>query len=323
MKNYDKKKKRVDNDYVNKVLDAVRVALEKPGQEMGTLTTRAAIDTYLTEKQNVLSPHTVLDYSLTFRRFVEHFGAQKFIGSIAPGDVRVFLATIPGGKKNKANAHIALSALWTHLVNQGFVNDHVLRRVEIAKPEVRAVIPFSQDDVSKLLDASKATGRERPRNTAIIYVLLDTGIRASELTGLTLSGLENNFLRVFGKGSKERRVPITPYAMQKVVAYLDTRPPGKRNTPVFLSEDNLPMTRDGLLKMLVRLGNRAGVRNVHPHKFRHTFAINYLLNGGDPYSLQAILGHSTMDMVKRYLFLTSKDVSAIHARASPLAKWKF
>ena len=82
------------------------------------------------------------------------------------------------------------------------------------------------------------------------------------------------------------------------------------------------MRRDVLIKLLVRMGQRAGVANVHPHRFRHTFAINFLRNGGNAYALQMMLGHSTMEMVKRYLALAQADVEAAHRQASPVANWR-
>lgn len=78
------------------------------------------------------------------------------------------------------------------------------------------------------------------------------------------------------------------------------------------------MTNHGLLQFCYRLGERAGVADCHPHRFRHTFAIDYLRFGGDAYTLQSILGHSTMEMVRRYLKLAQADVAEAHRRASPV-----
>jgi integrase/recombinase XerD len=325
-KNLHKKTDRIDfpgdNVDIERLLGTIREAImQNSNGNLPPCPISEAVEKYLEVKTDVLSPHTISDYSLTFRRFTEYFGPEADIKDIEPADIRAFLATIPGGKKNKKNAHIALSALWTFLVAEHCSADHIVRRVEVAKHEIRAIIPFSREEIEKMVKVARSTGRERKRDVAILLTLVDTGVRASELCGLRLSDLEGNLLRVLGKGSKERFVPVGPVAMQAILDYMGDRPPGKRHAPVFLSEDGAPLNRDALRRIVGRIGTRAGVLNAHPHKFRHTFAINYLLNGGDPYTLQMILGHSTMDMVKRYLYLTNKDVSSVHARSSPLANW--
>jgi integrase/recombinase XerD len=82
------------------------------------------------------------------------------------------------------------------------------------------------------------------------------------------------------------------------------------------------LASSGLLQLIRRLGDRAGVNHAHPHRFRHTFAINFLRNGGNAFVLQMLLGHSTMEMVKRYLALAQADAQATHRRASPVANWR-
>ena len=89
----------------------------------------------------------------------------------------------------------------------------------------------------------------------------------------------------------------------------------------FVTKANRPIDRSGLLKLLHRMGERADVKDVHPDRFRHTFAIQYLRNGEDAYTLQALLGHSTLDMVKTYLRLAQVDLDEAQRRASPVDNW--
>jgi site-specific recombinase XerD len=83
-----------------------------------------------------------------------------------------------------------------------------------------------------------------------------------------------------------------------------------------------PLTRSGLLQLVRSLGERAGVPDVHPHRFRHTFAVNFLINGGDPYALQDLLGHESMEMVRRYVHLAATNLVTAHQKASPVANWR-
>jgi integrase/recombinase XerD len=131
-------------------------------------------------------------------------------------------------------------------------------------------------------------------------LLVDTGIRASELCRLAVSDLDlkNQRLLFMGKGNKERYLPIAARTRQALWRYLASRDEPKPTAPLFLSSTQRPLDRTGLQKLVGRLGERAGVRNVHPHRFRHTFAITFLRNGSTVFALQRILGHSSLALVR-------------------------
>ena len=119
----------------------------------------------------------------------------------------------------------------------------------------------------------------------------------------------NRRLKVLGKGNKERLLPFSPRTGSALFRHLA----GSEGKP-------FPFTRNSLAHLVQRIGQRAGI-SANPHCFRHTFAIMYLRNGGDPYTLQEILGHSSMEMVKRYIALAQVDIDAAHRRASPVEGW--
>ena len=105
--------------------------------------------------------------------------------------------------------------------------------------------------------------------------------------------------------------------------YLAEREPEPTaDDPLFVSLDRYPMDRSSISHMLRELGKRAGVAKVHPHRFRHTMALWFLRNGGDVFSLQRILGHSTLDMVRQYVALAEADAVSAHRRASPADNWR-
>jgi len=156
-----------------------------------------------------------------------------------------------------------------------------------------------------------------------VVTLFDTGLRASELAGIKLTdlNLEGGFLKVMGKGSKERTVPIGRYVRMILLNYIENIR-SRRSSPdyVFLSPGEKPLTANTLKLFFSRLAKKSGVGRLHAHLCRHTFAINYLLNGGDIFSLKEILGHTTLEMVNHYLHFTSSQITEQHHKYSPMDK---
>ena len=161
------------------------------------------------------------------------------------------------------------------------------------------------------------------RDIAIVLLLLDTGLRVSECARLRIKDLnfDNNEIFVDAYGSDGRlHHGMSTWEKQLVMLYGDTWP--KKRTLIlmnslFISRENRPMDRNSIRLMLNEAGQRAGVKNVHPHRFRHTFAVEYLRNGGDVFTLQRLLGHSTLEMVSHYLAIADTDSKSAHRRASP------
>jgi integrase/recombinase XerD len=160
------------------------------------------------------------------------------------------------------------------------------------------------------------------RNYALITLLYDTGCRISELLDLKVEDiqLDEKILTVKGKGGKGRVVPFGDRSLIALVKYLNRRTTlfGKDGL-VFLTKFGNPLTRRMTNKIIERIGEKAKVENVRlsAHTFRHTFAKNWLMNGGDIFSLQKILGHRTLDMVRNYVNITFKDIQSQHNKFSP------
>jgi site-specific recombinase XerD len=286
-----------------------------------------------------LSNNTILDYQNSFNKFVPFIGQDVEFNSIKREDVERFLASFTNDLTNKTLLHYytALAAVWTWAMREELTSVHIIHSVTPPKPEQREVIPFTETEF-KLMLASIA--RSKPyqvpgkrkasnilqnadRNRAVLLMLLDTGLRASELCNLKLFQVDdrNHRVQVLGKGALERSVPFSPRTAQALWRHLTSRPDAEADEPVFITANRHSLDRGQLAKMLESVGNRAGVSNVHPHRFRHTFAIQYLRNGGDAYTLQKLLGHSTLDMVRKYLALAQLDLDKAHKRASPVDNW--
>jgi integrase/recombinase XerD len=289
-----------------------------------------------------LSINTINDYSRTLNLLLSYLKDNPLLSTISRSDVESFLAFHKPRLTNKSlnNYHIGLSSFWTWCVHEKICKVHIVREIRAAPPEIRTIDPLSETEIRLLLQAVRRSRMYKAggvvkgiidfalpfaeRNTAIILLLLDTGLRASELTTANISSvdLRSQNIKVLGKGKKERRVPFSARTGKVIWRYLTSRDDQNEDAPLFLSSGGRRLTRNELANTLIRAGRRAGVTGTHPHRFRHTFAINYLRNGGDVYSLQAILGHSTMEMVRRYLALAQVDLETAHRRASPVDNWK-
>jgi len=305
------------------------------------LTLSQAIDGFFLDRRLKFTETTVENYRWAFEKFTAHWKDDPALEAITADDVRRFLDDHRKlSNTSRRNIHSVLSSLWTWAIEEGYAEQHIIRHVTAPEPEQRVVVPFSQADVKAMLRAcNKSTSYARPgkkecansrpsaaRDRAIIILLVDTGIRATELSDLRIQDLDlgNGRLKVMGKGVKERLVPIGHSAARVLWRYLATRPEAKPIDPVFVADRTAvtPLNRHHLHRLIKRIGDRAGVVNAHPHRFRHTFAVNFLRNHGDVYSLQAILGHTTLKMCKVYLALAQQDTDNAHRRASPADNWR-
>jgi site-specific recombinase XerD len=286
-----------------------------------------------------LSSHTISDYKNILKKFSTFLEKDYLITEITSTHIGLFLGGQPGLKKKTIlNYHTGLSALWNWAVEEGIVEENVVRHIKPPKPEKRVITPYTYEEIKLMLASLERTRQyTRPgqclqdravldpeRARAIILFLLDTGVRAEELCNIKIGNVDKRQMRVkvFGKGAKDRYVSFSTKTQQALWRYLATRPDAQDHDYLFHSKGpSGQLDRSRLLKMLIAIGQRAGVKGVNVHRFRHSFAIQYLRNRGDVYTLQRLLGHSTLDMVKRYLEIAQSDVEDAHKTASPVANW--
>lgn len=241
--------------------------------------------------------------------------------------------------KTILNIHADLSALWRWAVEEGFLAANIIRTIEPPDPGQTTVDPFTQAEIEALLVICdkkrtwKGIGAQQlsaiaDRDRTIILLLLDTGLRAAELCGLRIDDLDmarNRITVHHGKGDKDRFVQFGKRAAKALWKYITPRLPTSPDDYLITvgpKDDPRPMDRRALGLQLARIGERAGVANVYPHRFRHTFAITYLRNGGDLFTLQDLLGHSDLGMVRRYARIAQTDIAKAHAKASPADNWR-
>lgn len=307
------------------------------------------------------SVHTINDYRNSFQKLALFFSSDPPIDTITRSDLVKFFAWLqqdyesepdgvaPRGKfklsqKTIFNIHIGLSSLWQWALVEKLVKTNILREIKVTRPSAPVINPISHEEWAKLVRACEASHNWKTReetkthrvtfdrDRAVLFTLLDTGARASELCGIRFQDLSlaNRTIKLRGKGPgkepKERLVSIGKATADAINKALRPRLAQIQPTsPLFVVknkyDDELSFTRDNLGNLLERIGDRAGVSGVYPHRFRHTFAINYLRNGGNVFALQAMLGHTTLDMVKRYLQIAQIDLDREQQRASPVDNW--
>ncbi len=218
------------------------------------------------------------------------------------------------------DSYVTLRAFFRYLVNEEVLTASPMDRVEKVRTPRKLLNTFTADQVHAML-ATCARSFQGARLRALLLVLLDTGLRVSELCGLSLEDVDSDgqTLRVMGKGMKERQVPFGQAARQALVAYLSKRGDLHGQAALFVTCYGDSLDRYRVQKLVRTCGEKAGVTGVRcsPHTFRHTCAVMYLRNGGDVFSLQKLLGHATLDMTRRYAELAQADVVARHRMASP------
>jgi integrase/recombinase XerD len=243
-------------------------------------------------------------------------------------------------QKTILNHWIALSSFWTW-VERDLGLPHIIRgKVNRPRPRRRLSAAYTEAEIRELLAAcdrgagwDRAHGQrmevKRPsalRDRALILVLLDTGIRASKLTALKLRDYEpkrGQLIIHHGKGDKKRVVFLGTAVKQGLWRYLVTRPGTKQDDPLFATREGAVMQRTGLRLLIFRIGTRAGARaDAEVHRFRHTFAVNFLRNGDNLLALQDLLGHEHMDTVRIYAKQAEVDLERQQKGVSPADRWK-
>jgi len=191
----------------------------------------------------------------------------------------------------------------------------VMNGIAAPKPNTTQVEPFTQEEVKAMLKATCNL-----RDHTMLLILLDTGIRASELCALKIADvdLQTGKMHVRGKGKKERHCYMGSVARRSLWKYMDGRDP---RDPLFTTHQGRALNSQVLWKLVNKIGHKAGVAKARPHRFRHTFAVQFLRNGGDIFTLQMLLGHSSLEMVKHYAKLAAIDAEQAHRRASPADHW--
>lgn len=218
-----------------------------------------------------------------------------------------------------------VKGLYTWLAEEGYIESNPLDRLKLPKTPKYTVQPLEEDEVRALLKAVNPRKRNGARDLSLILLLLDTGLRLGEVERLSLvdatNAMREGMLKVFGKGSRERHVPVGSAVQASLRRYIDLHR-GSRPGTLYLGRESLPLTSEGLRQIIERRAKDAGVPGVHPHRLRHTFAVMFLRRGGDSLRVQRMLGHSSLEMTRNYVQLVYEDLKDAHVKSSP-ADWLY
>jgi len=301
----------------------------------------------LTQRTDCKSPRTIEYYESNLRRFLWYASQQAWpadVHLLSEWHIREFLSYVSsegnrwglagnGSESSRLKAtyctvhhyYCVLKAFFNWCVRESFIAESPLAKIRLKNPKLKVVQPYSNQDILKLIAVCDHDYKNNAqflgsRNKAIILMFLDTGLRASELANINISDLdsERGWIKVKGKGAKERVVRIGSTAQKALWRYMVYRGKSKFEE-LWLTEEGRPMKVSGIQIMVMRLKERAMITaKGNCHKFRHTFAIDFLRKDRNPFNLQYLLGHSDLRMVKHYVStLGMEDALKAHEGASP------
>lgn len=289
------------------------------------------VDQYLTHLQveKGLARKTIEAYSRDLVRFIDYLDTSA-IDHISAVDTAAILRHLIAlrkdglGARSRARHLVALRGLFRYLMHEKIISHNPVKLVELPKSTLKLPDVLTRDEISRLLKAPDLSKPRGLRDAAMLELLYAAGLRVSELVNLKTQDVntEAGFVRVFGKGSKERVVPFGQFARQRLNDYMETGRPDllKNNVSAFLftARAGKPMTRQGFWKLLKRHALTAGIhKKITPHSLRHSFASHLLEGGADLRAVQVMLGHVDISTTQIYTHVAREHLIRIHRKYHP------
>lgn len=289
----------------------------------------AATRSFLRSKKDTLRAKSYAFYSDHLTNFsmwcIAHNPQIKYLEDIKAKSVEEYQGYLKRHNKSENTIHGAVQTIkiflrWCSLDEEfeDEVSQRELQKIRVPKVHSEEISSFTDEEIEMILRAVEADRDPAivARNKALVYLLLDTGARASEIvvdperpneqTGLRLQDLlisdpHDPRIKVMGKGGKPREVPVGVKTAKALRLYINRyRPETKKHPYVFIGRGEHPLTLSGFEHIFMNL-SKGGQFHAHPHKFRHTFAVKYLLKTKDIYGLSRLMGHSSVKITERYL----------------------
>ncbi|MGD8881538.1 MAG: site-specific tyrosine recombinase XerD, partial [Desulfobacterales bacterium] len=228
------------------------------------------------------------------------------------------------GARSRARHLVAIRGLYRFLHQEKILRHNPAKLIDLPKTSLKLPHVLSRYEIERLLEAPDTNKPLGVRDAAMLELLYAAGLRVSELINLKLQdiNLEAGFVRIFGKGSKERIVPIGMHAREKINHYLKTarsmRLKQMSSPYLFIARAGKPMTRQGFWKLLRRYAILAGLnKKITPHSLRHSFASHLLEGGADLRAVQIMLGHVDISTTQIYTHVTREHLKKLHKKFHP------
>ena len=288
------------------------------------------INAFLLHLQNKnFSPYTVKSYRADLQEFLLFFKRRNLqdLRHFTSANIRSFLAaeqTEHNPARNTILRKIAsLRSFAAYLLAQGKLERNPFKL--LPSPKREKILPkfLSVPETERLLETAAHSKHFAARDKALFELMYSSGLRRSEVTGLRIKDVDffNGLVKVFGKGSKERLVPVTDAALDAIKTYLACRKNPQPGDALFLNKNGKPLSGDGLAYFFKNTAIASHLaRKVTPHSLRHSFATHLLNNGCDLRSLQEMLGHKSLAATQVYTHVSLEKLKSVYDHAHPKSK---
>ena len=267
-----------------------------------------------------LSPATVSSYMFDLKQFFLYFKNKKEVSDLGPYDINSFLAygaSIGVETSTNIRRMSSVKQFYIFLKKDGYYTDD-LPEVETPKKPSRLPTCLSIEEVELLLDAPNMKSLSGIRDKAMLELMYASGLRVSELLQLEKKNLnlKRGVVTIFGKGAKERKVPVGDFAMEYVVLYLNKvrgKFHGNSSKYLFLNRSGKPLSRFYFIRQVKKYASEVGIdKEISPHTLRHCFATHLLEGGAQLRTVQEMLGHSNIATTQIYTHVSSKRIMSAY-----------
>ncbi len=277
-----------------------------------------------------LSKNTLISYEHDIKSFLLFLHKNKIpLVSTEHSDINSFISDrFSKGISSRSNMRIisSLKKFYLFLVSRNIIKKNPTEDIESPRNVKSLPHTIDPESVDRLLNAPDTKNRFGSRDKAMLEILYACGLRVSELVTLKLSQvvMESNFLRVMGKGNKERIIPINDYALAFLKTYIENYRPDfarqRKSDSLFLSNRGSEMTRHSFWHILKKYSKQVGINgHLSPHTLRHAFATHMINNGADLRVVQLLLGHSDLSTTQLYTHVAKNELKELHCKNHPRA----